>query len=374
MIRFLHGSDLHIGRTFGRFDDVLSARLFEARFDVLRRLASEALKRDAAFVILAGDTWDNEIPSDRVLRQTLDIFAEASAMRWLLLPGNHDPLGHGALWDRVAQAAPENVTVLRAEKPQDIPGGVTLLPAPCTAAASNTDPTAWMSDAQTPRGNVRIGIAHGSIQRFEAEFEGAIIAPDRAARSGLDYLALGDWHGWVEVNARTIYPGTPEPDRFREGAGHAAFVTLSHPGAEPVIERIDTGKFHWIEATVDHDSDPDPAAALARMLPDGIARSDILLALSLEGTASASDRDSWRRATAGLELSLRWMEVDDSRLGTLVSADDLDMIDRQGALRDAAESLRDAAGDTGLSDADRAAAALALDLLYSWSLEAGDTA
>ena len=32
--------------------------------------------------------------------------------------------------------------------------------------------------------------------------------------AGLDYLALGDWHRTLSVNARTWYAGTPEADRF----------------------------------------------------------------------------------------------------------------------------------------------------------------
>src|SRR5690606_21852288 len=57
-------------------------------------------------------------------------------------------------------------------------------------------------------------------------------AADRAARARLDYLALGDWHGCLEVDARTWYAGTPEADRFRGNApGHVLEVEIAAPGA-----------------------------------------------------------------------------------------------------------------------------------------------
>src|SRR3546814_16057836 len=71
------------------------------------------------------------------------------------------------------------------------------------------------------------------------------IAPDRARRSNLDYLALGDWHGALRVDGRTWYAGTPEVDRFqRDDPGQALVVELS-TGAEPSVTPIRTGRFHW---------------------------------------------------------------------------------------------------------------------------------
>ena len=55
---------------------------------------------------------------------------------------------------------------------------------------------------------------------------------DRAAAARLDYLALGDWHGTLEIAPRTWYAGTPEPDRFRANdAGNVLLVELDEPGA-----------------------------------------------------------------------------------------------------------------------------------------------
>jgi hypothetical protein len=87
-----------------------------------------------------------------------------------------------------------------------------LLPAP-THRHNLDDPTALFDTMETPGARSRIGLAHGSIRDFSSRGEAQNqIAPDRAQRSNLDYLALGDWHGSLRVDART---GAPETDRFQ---------------------------------------------------------------------------------------------------------------------------------------------------------------
>ena len=69
-----------------------------------------------------------------------------------------------------------------------------------------------MDEAATPEGSRRIGLAHGSIADFgETAATPNLIAPDRAKKAGLVYLALGDWHGTKTIGANTWYAGTPEP-------------------------------------------------------------------------------------------------------------------------------------------------------------------
>ena len=90
-----------------------------------------------------------------------------------------------------------------------------------------------MDAAATPAGALRVGLAHGSVAgRLPDDADAANpIAADRATGARLDYLALGDWHGTLEIAPRTWYAGTPEPDRFRANdAGNALLVELDGPG------------------------------------------------------------------------------------------------------------------------------------------------
>lgn len=212
MFRFLHTSDLHLGKRFGNFPEDLRGRLREARHGVLARLADAARGGGADTILVAGDVFDTETPAPAILRQALAEMGHHAPVRWVLLPGNHDSLQADQLWEAVRAAAPPNVTLALRGVPLMLGEGAVLLPAPCTARRPGRDLTAWMDDAATPEGHFRIGLAHGPIQDFSEDGAGGdVIAPNRAQRAGLDYLALGDWHGQVGVNTRTFIAGRPSP-------------------------------------------------------------------------------------------------------------------------------------------------------------------
>ena len=73
--RFIHASDLHIGRKFANIpqaaDGNIRGRLMEARHGAIAKLAQAARDHGAAHVLLAGDTFDTATPSAAVLRQAL---------------------------------------------------------------------------------------------------------------------------------------------------------------------------------------------------------------------------------------------------------------------------------------------------------------
>lgn len=136
-------------------------------------------------------------------------------VRFLLLPGNHDPLRADGLWSRLAADTPANVSALTEARPLELGTGdggqAVLLPAPLAHKRSVADPTRWFDQAETPPGALRIGLAHGSVQTFGGDADPNLVAVDRARRAGLAYLALGDWHGRTRIDERTYYSGTPNP-------------------------------------------------------------------------------------------------------------------------------------------------------------------
>lgn len=368
---FLHSSDLHLGRAFGGFPEGIRGRLREARHGVIARLAAAARAEGARDVLLAGDTFDAETPSPETLRHALRAMAAEGDLRWILLPGNHDSLAASELWRRVAADAPANLVVLETPEPLELAPGVRLLPAPCTQRRPGRDLTEAMS-AATPEGAIRIGLGHGAITDFSGE-EGApgILPPDRARLSGLDYLALGDWHGRMQVGPATWYSGTPEADGFKhETAPGALAVRIAGPGAPPAVEVIPTGRFQWLRPALDLLPGDDPSARLADLLPPEPARRDVLMRLAPTGRLPLSDRATLEAALDRLAPDFGWFEADLSALAAEVRADDLDLIDRGGALRRAADSLLAEAGDPALAQTERDLAEVALARLYALVQEA----
>ena len=368
MFRFIHSSDLHLGKRFGNLPDELRGRLREARHGAIGRLADQAHAHGATAILLAGDTFDTETPTPAILRQALAEMGHHAALSWVLLPGNHDSLLADQLWDAARATAPPNVILAIQAASHDLAPGVVLLPAPCTARRPGRDLTEWMGDAPTALGALRIGLAHGPIQSF-SEDAGAVevIAPNRAALAGLDYLALGDWHGQIGVNERTWYSGTPEPDRFKhDRPGQALLVSIAGPGALPDVTPVHTASFAWRNLPLELLSAEDGMTGLNALLPPSTERRQTLLRVTATGRTRLAGRTGLIAAIDHLAPDFAHLELDASTLATDCDSTDLDQIDHAGALRQAADALLAESEDEMRSTADRAIAREALVRLFTY--------
>jgi DNA repair exonuclease SbcCD nuclease subunit len=246
--RFLHTADWQIGRQYGQFPADDAVPLAQARLAAVETLARLAVDHRVDAVLVAGDVFDAQTVADRTIRQLFNAM-EGFPGPWLMIPGNHDAALAESVWTRAARLGvlPGNLHLALQPGVLAFPElGFSALAAPLAQRHTYNDLTTWFDDAPTAPGQLRIGLAHGSVQGILApDIDSANpIAPDRATRARLDYLALGDWHGCRQVDPRTWYSGTPEPDRFKGNApGFALLVEIDAPGAEPRVEQIATGRF-----------------------------------------------------------------------------------------------------------------------------------
>jgi len=338
-MRFLHTADWQLGKPFGRFEPEVRAALGEARFDAIDRIGEVATANQVEHVIVAGDIFDTEGPEDRVIVQAVSRM-QRYPCRWWLLPGNHDYARNGGLWDRVRHKASDNIILLTEPVAQEMEAGLWLLPAPLLYRHHLDDPTELFDSMETPGAKLRIGLAHGSIRDFTARGETRNqIAPDRAKRSNLDYLALGDWHGTLKVEPRTWYAGTPETDGFqRDEPGHALMVELA-PGVEPKVEPLRTGRFQWLlrDWTL---QDTAAFSAECDVLLSAIDPAATLLRLSLAGITSLADRvEILSRLEDDLRHRLRFLDVRADDLVGRPGEQDLADLKVEGLLGIAAEKL-----------------------------------
>ena len=370
--RFIHSSDLHLGRRFGNFPEPIRGRLVEARHAAIASLSDAARNHAADHVLIAGDLFDTETPSNQVWRQALAAMAAVEGLHWWIIPGNHDSLAAEVLWDRVRAQSPGNVHLCDTTEPVEIAPGAMLLPSPVPSRFPGRDLTEWMLGSPTPEGALRIGLAHGGIVTFGSEDDGAeTIAADRASSAGLDYLALGDWHGFMRVGDRTCYSGSPERDRFKhQGRGICLAVTIPGPGAVPKVAETGTGRFDWQEVSLPLTPEQDAAKAFADALPgEGSARRDTLVRVRASGWTRLPKRAELARAAKEAKPEFGYFELSDDELKTECAPEDLDDIAQGGALRMAAEDLYRDSEDGAKSVEDRAVAAAALRRLYSYLRE-----
>lgn len=366
MLRILHTSDWQIGKVFRFLDSAAMGLLQEARLRAITRIGELAGANGAAHVLVAGDVYDMEALSPRSLNQPLERMRNFSSVQWHLLPGNHDPHRPNGLWDQLLRKGlPDNVHVHTTATPA-IFEDVAILPAPLHHRRRLDDSTAWMDEADLPNGLTCLGLAHGTVTGFGSDNKDVpnYIAPDRPARAGLSYLALGDWHGQKKINERCWYSGTPETDGFDvTGGGQALLVEIEDPGAAPAVTAVTTGHYTWtsLSEQVNDRADIDYLAEKLRGTADELDR--VLLHLTVEGALSLEDRQNFEeQIVEGVSAAFCFMRVDDRRLFPRPTAEDLDQIDRGGFVRTAAAELKRQAEEG--SEAERDIAAEALQRLY----------
>ncbi|WP_241060590.1 metallophosphoesterase family protein [Achromobacter xylosoxidans] len=325
MTHFLHTADWQIGRQYGQFETNDAALLAEARFDAVARIAALAAERQVDAVLVAGDVFDTQGVSDRTIRRLFAALA-AYAGPWVMIAGNHDAALADSVWSRAAQLGciPPNVRVPPRPGVVDLAAqNLAVLAAPLTQRHTYDDVTQAFDAMESEPGRIRVGLAHGSVAGRLPDTIDATnpIAPDRASRARLDYLALGDWHGCLSVDERTWYAGTPEQDRFRGNEpGYVLDVRIAAPGATPQVERVATGKYRW-SAWTETLSLPTDAQALAERL--AALRAEDVLRLELQGHVNVPTWEALQRAVDQAAAQARAVLPDFS--GLLLEPDDADL-------------------------------------------------
>ncbi|WP_048441929.1 DNA repair exonuclease [Caenimonas sp. SL110] len=340
-LRLLHSADWQIGRIYSQFEPDDAAALFEARFLVVERLAALAVEHNVDAVLVAGDVFDAQTVSDKTIRRLFNAMKGYTG-HWVMLPGNHDAALAESVWTRAHRLGviPPNVVTCLEPVVRIIGDQFAVLPAPLVQRHTYGDLTQWFSSASTPEGLHRIGLAHGCVQGVLAdELDSANpIATGRAATAGLDYLALGDWHGTRCIDERTWYAGTPETDRFKANdSGQALLVDIAAPGAVPQVRALQTGRYRWQQM--------DPRLAVPSDLEETLQAlestgPDDVLQMRVSGVC---DLNGQRRLQQGVEAArarLRALVHESHSLRLEPTQEDIESLHADGYVGEVLQQLR----------------------------------
>jgi DNA repair exonuclease SbcCD nuclease subunit len=201
------------------------------------------------------------------------------------------------------------------------------------------------------------------------------IARDAAAECGLDYLAIGDTHGFRDVtpdaHAPTVYPGAPEPTHFGEKKpGHAVVVYFPKDRRRRALVREEpVAHYAWEVTTVKSLEELETLAA--RDLSQHVLR------LVLELQARVDELDAIERilveleGTEALHGKVGVLQVDRTRL--VLQTKDLEGAFERApdVLRSVATRLRTIETAPGTDAAQADVARRALYQLYRLTREAG---
>jgi DNA repair exonuclease SbcCD nuclease subunit len=322
VLKLLHTADWHLGRRFRSFREDQAIKLSRARLDVLDRIFLAAERSAVDAVLCAGDLFDEPNPEPEWWEQ---VALRLEKRKWdhrpvFLLPGNHDPLVADSVWAKEAfrKRLPEWVHIVDREDFEfPLSNRAVLYAVPCASPAGARDPTQSIPQRAPGDDRIRIGMVHGSTFDANDWQRNFPIAADAVLSRGLDYLAIGDTHGFRFVppdrkHPPTIYPGTPEPTAFDEkDPGSVAVVFINRQRLATVrAERV--ARWTWEEVWV-------RSPAEMRALGKRTDLADRVLRLRVEMRVSAPEYEEMERLFEDLQGTI-------ARSGTVGVLD----LDRQG--------------------------------------------
>lgn len=212
-MKFIHAADAHIDSPFKGLKEAPAAlweTIHESTFQAFAQLIQTAITEAVDFVLLVGDSFDQEAQSlqvQRFLKQQFERLAEVSIPVYLSY-GNHD------YWDeqQVHFEFPDNVHVFK-----------TAVEAKTLTTRANETVTIvgfsygqrWLPTNQVqqfpPRAQTTytIGMVHGSLQAGPEENHYAPFTLNQLNQLQYDYWALGHIHKRQILQERpyVVYPG-----------------------------------------------------------------------------------------------------------------------------------------------------------------------
>ncbi|MDR3701074.1 MAG: DNA repair exonuclease [Candidatus Sulfopaludibacter sp.] len=341
-MRILHTADWQVGMRAAHLGDK-GERVRLARLESGRRVIDEARREKVDLVVVAGDTFEDNGVDRLKVREVAKILGGAGCPVYLI-PGNHDPMTPGSVWEDASWGEFANLHILKESVPVEIAGAV-LYPCPVAAGDSKEDPTAWIHAGPE---KIAIGIAHGSVEN--AGYEQVMpIAHNAAALRGLDYLALGHFHsktlyGDAGGAFRMAYSGTHEPTDFSEhDSGNVLVVEIPNHGAAPQIQTLRTRSLEWLSYRRKIEQ-PGEMGRLAVELDGLSAPEHTLLKCVLEGTLFGSDHEALGKVMEIVEGRFLFGRAEMERLVPDQGGPDWFKHLPNGYLRDAAQELLAQAG------------------------------
>lgn len=368
-MKFVHTADWQIGMKAEGLGQA-GARVRAERLAAGTRVVEAAVASSADFLLVAGDLFEDNGVTRTLIQKTADILLQFDKPVYII-PGNHDPVIPGSVWEHPAWAAANNLHILVDKKIVAIPGGV-LYPCPVSDKYSTKDPTDWI---QTESDNlIHIAMAHGNVEGLPEVATDHPIPRNAVERTGLNYLALGHWHSTSiyrspDGKVRMAYCGTPEPSRFGEtDSGNALLVTIDHPATPPRTEVIHTGSLRWqvIEEDLRQVGD---LAALQQRVEALTDPNRLLVDLRLRGLLYSEEVRMLGHLQDLVASRFLFGRIDFSGLHPSPEDDGWIAALPSGLLRDTAARLRDLADDGNGSSHQSRIATLALMELYTIASE-----
>lgn len=280
MVRILHTSDVQLDAPFCFLGEKGQQHRQQLR-DTFRRIVDMAIEKKFDLLLIAGDLFNDNRPH----QTTIDFVTSQLGRLGIpacILPGNHDCYDDKSVYRRVR--FPSNVIVFT-ERPTICEFGNLALAVYGNAIQSQQAQVGPLRDL-TRKGTMRwhVAMAHGNLVRPDIVDPSRPIRPEEIASSGMDYVAMGDWHSFADYSqgrVKAFYSGAPEPTAMgQQGAGYVACVEIGEDGVNVRKERVGSISTDGMEVDVSGKS-------MARIVEEVDARANpnLMLNVRLYGLA-----------------------------------------------------------------------------------------
>jgi DNA repair exonuclease SbcCD nuclease subunit len=282
VIKFIHTADLHLGKPFPGVGDK-GGKLREAQFNALENITATARAEGVDFVVVAGDLFDSNEVSTNLVRRAVNCMKSLAPVPFLILPGTHDLLDEGSVYRRSEFEDAGNIHVFGVHGNSVRIGGAAVHGRANDTKQGGVHPLGELNP--DPEAAFNVAVIHAGVEiEGKSNPDDYLVSPEEIASCGMDYVALGHWHGVNDFSTPRVkawYSGAPEITKFSEadGAGNALLVVLQDEGVS--VQARKTGKYRWLERELDVAVHP-PGGPLESEIRK-LAGDDVLLRVNLKG-------------------------------------------------------------------------------------------
>ena len=328
-LKFLHLSDLHLGRSFFGGKLKLPFEKAERRArehsDILIRVIETAHNEHVDLILIAGDFWEEEGLSTDTVAFVLNVLGEAE-IPIIIAPGNHDYYSHASHYSNeilkatIGREWSKNVFIFREYEfshfqPPGLDGVV------ITGLAYHSNQSVEVRKLKDPvkppeanihhpplvppysaGGDIHLAVIHGSRDDYlPPGKERTMPFSDRELLDQpFDYTALGHYHSTSRITdksgkIRAAYPGSPLALTAAETGVHGCFAGVVHKGGvdpnDLVFIELDDRSIHRLKVDV---SGLQHIRAIETKLSDCLAKNDVrdqdMALIELTGTYPEGNR------------------------------------------------------------------------------------
>jgi len=244
MVKILHTADIHLGAKFLGLGSNGDSQREQLR-TTFRNIIAAAIDEGVNIVLIAGDLFNTNQQPQRNIDLVIEQFSllRSSNIPVCLIPGTHDSYDSSSIYKKVDfEGKCSNLKVFTDENIsfQEYPNlDLTVYGKPNLSTRSYTSPLIGLRRS-TPS-KFHVAMAHGSFYIPEKTSEDDhVFRIEEIKESGMDYLALGHWHGMKSCSEKppAWYSGPPEWIPGQTAKGGVLLVNLSGAGGVEVVPKM----------------------------------------------------------------------------------------------------------------------------------------